>query len=135
METEVQAPSYPKFSRYRSVRNALKRNEAKSAPPLPQPTPTTEGSRQEKPRHRHVSSTVEVSGETHSHQHQPRQVRATAIDARGTPQVYLPSRGREDIESGMHPNWSAELDRFSPVSTFTEYRPPCQGKALINRFL
>ncbi|KAL9118062.1 MAG: hypothetical protein Q9187_005395, partial [Circinaria calcarea] len=114
METEVQAPSYPKFSRYRTVRNALKRNEAKPALPLPQLTSTTEDPRQEKSRHRHISSRVEVPGETYSHHHQQQQVRATAIDARGTSQVYLPSREREDIEKGIRPSWSAELDHFSP---------------------
>ena len=136
METEVQVPTVPKFSRYRSVRNALRGKETKAAPPLPQYPPwpqyppqseeplQSEDRPQEKSRHRHAQRPVESSAETHvhHHRHRSREVRAPAVDSTRTRQVHSPLREPDDIEIGA-PISSSRATRptvLSPVSISTE---------------
>lgn len=124
METEVQVPTVPKFSRYRSVRHALRGKETKAAPPLPQSSPQSEDLPQEKPRHRHVHRPVESSAETnvHHHRHQSRRARAPTVDLTRTPQVHSPRRGTEDLEIGVpaSPSRATKPTILSQVSVSTE---------------
>ena len=144
METEVQAPTVPKFFRYRSVRNALCGRETKVPPPLPQYppwpefSPQSEDPPQEKPRHGHVQRPVESSAETHvhHHRHQSRRVRAIAVDSTGTRQLHSPSGEPKDIATGVPASSSLATKPIvlPPVSIFIEWVSLYQVKLLTNGF-